>query len=260
MLLEVSDSTIPPPRFLPLAGPLNFRDLGGYLTESGRQVRWRTLFRADGLQYVTPADVDTLRPYALRTVIDLRSRGEIEARGQFPIESYPLALHHLAVIDQTWDLEDSALRELDDIEFIRSRYAIMLDEGAQQFADAFRHLAAPDALPAVFHCAAGKDRTGLLAALLLGSVGVGHDDIVSDYALTALVTRQLFERVAARSPEMAERLRHAPKALFSADPAAMRATLADVDRIHGSISNYLRHIGVEPNTITRLQETLLMPT
>jgi protein-tyrosine phosphatase len=253
----VTDPIIEQPRFLPLVGPVNFRDLGGYRSASGRHTRWRTLFRADGLQYVTPDDVITLRPYALQTVIDLRSQGEIELRGQFPVDAYPVTLHHLAVTDETWNHSDPSLHDMDTVTYIRTSYASMLERAAPQFAEAFAHLAAPDALPAVFHCAAGKDRTGLLAALLLGSLGVANEDIITDYALSALVVKQMFDRVSARSPEAAEQVRNAPKAIFTADPLAMEATLADLDHKHGSISNYLQHIGVPLEALTRLRTSLL---
>ena len=82
-----SPTTSIPSRSVTLTGVFNFRDLGGYTTADGRTTRWRTLFRADGLDRLTPADVEVLRPYGLRTVVDLRMAHELEERGRFPIDA-----------------------------------------------------------------------------------------------------------------------------------------------------------------------------
>jgi protein-tyrosine phosphatase len=246
-----------PQRVLPLDGPLNFRDMGGYRSVDGRQTRWHTLFRADGLQQLTADDLLVLRPYELNTVIDLRTEPEIEARGQFPVDQYPVTFHNLSVVDKTWDRDDAQLRNLPAVEFLHRAYTRMLADGAARFAQGFRLLAEPDALPAVFHCAAGKDRTGLLAALLLSALGIEREQIISDYALTGQFMDQFIERVSARSPEIAEQVRNGPKAFFSADPDAMRRTLDDLDRSHGSVANFVNDIGVEADVMDRLRQTLL---
>ena len=110
-----------------------------------------------------------LRPYGLRTVVDLRMAHELEEKGRFPVDTYPVTFHHLSVMDKTWDREAAAREDLPAADFLHARYTEMLDEAGPRYADALRLLAAPDALPAVFHCAAGKDRTGLLAMLVLGA-------------------------------------------------------------------------------------------
>ena len=246
-------------RILPLTGPINFRDMGGYRTATSQQTKWRTLFRADGLQTLTGEDLDLLRPLALRTVLDLRTAPELEMRGQFPVADYPVSFHHVSIIDKTWDYNDPALLELGVVDFLHTAYTDMLVEGASGFVEAFDVLAAPDALPAVFHCAAGKDRTGILAALLLGAIGVENEAIVTDYAITGQFMDAFRVRVMARSPEMAEKVRNSPAAFFAADPEAMRRVLADIDRDHGSIPNFIRTLGVPESTLTHLRQTLLKP-
>ena len=246
-----------PERVLALDGPLNFRDLGGYLTASGRTTRWHTLFRADGLQQLTADDLVVLGPYALKTVIDLRTEAEIADRGRFPVADYPVRFHNVSVVDQTWDKAEMERQDLPAIEFLHGAYTVMLAQGSSRFAQGFRLLAEPEALPGVFHCAAGKDRTGLFAALLLGTLGVEREQIVSDYALTGQFMELFRQRVIARNPDIANQLSAAPPAFFSADPEAMRRTLADIDRDHGSIGNYVRSIGVEADVVARLTQQLL---
>ena len=246
-----------PERLVALEAVHNFRDLGGYATADGRTTRWRTLFRADGLYRLTPGDMAILEPLGLRTVIDLRSAPELEERGRFPVDVRPVVFHHLPVIDSTWAQGDRPEDELDE-DFLVWAYQEMLTIGAPRFAKAFEALAEPDALPAVFHCAAGKDRTGILAALLLGSLGVSHDDIVDDYALTVESMVRFREWAAREWPEWLERMASMPKAFTSALPQAMRQILDDLCAEHGTIRNYVRSIGVSDDTLAILESTLLV--
>ncbi len=220
-------------------------------------MRWRTLFRADGLGRLTADDLETLRPIALKTVVDLRSAREIDERGRFPFESYPVAFHHLPVIDTTWDRELARSEDLPATEFLHRAYTAMLAEGAPRFAAVFRVLADADALPAVFHCAAGKDRTGLLAALVLGALGVAAHDIVADYALTQATMERFLERVRAES-NGASLIDAVPQTFFAAEPAAMTRVLDDLERSHGSVRGYVQAIGVEPDVLNRLEDLLLV--
>jgi protein-tyrosine phosphatase len=246
-----------PNRNVELDGVFNFRDLGGYPTEDGRSLRWRTLFRADGLGRLTAADLETLRPIALKTVVDLRRASELDERGRFPFESYPVAFHHLPVIDTTWDRELARSENLPATEFLHRAYTAMLAEGAPRFAAAFRVLADADALPAVFHCAAGKDRTGLLAALVLGALGVAADDIVDDYALTQATMERFLARVRSER-DGAALIDSVPQTFFAAEPAAMTRVLDDLERDHGSVRGYVEAIGVESDVMTRLEDLLLV--
>ena len=251
-------TTTAPPRNLTLTGVHNFRDLGGYTTEDGRMVRWRTLFRADGLGRLTIEDLDVLRPIGLRSVLDLRTRQEIDERGRFPFEDYPVSFHHLSVMDQTWDQEAAMRDNLPATEFLHMTYTSMLLDGAARFAAAFDVLAAADALPAVFHCAAGKDRTGLLAALVLGALGVEHSVIVADYALTQAAMEQILARFSEDSAEQAQAIAVAPASFHTADPAAMSLVLGDMQHGYGSVRNYVRSIGVGDDVLERLDEQLLI--
>jgi protein-tyrosine phosphatase len=245
-----------PARLVALEAVHNFRDLGGYSTAAGRRTLWRTLFRADGLYRLTPADVVALEPLGLRTVIDLRSAPELNERGRFPVDAHPVVFHHLPIIDATWATADRPDYDRDE-DFLIWAYNEMLTIGAPRFAAAFEVLAQPGALPAVFHCAAGKDRTGLLAALLLGSLGVSHDDIVIDYTLTVEgMTR--FRAWAAREwPEWFERMAAMPPAFTAALPEAMRHILEELCAQHGTIRNYVRSIGVSEATLATLESVLL---
>lgn len=245
-----------PERHLPLTGVANFRDLGGYPVADGRTTRWRTMFRADGLGQLTADDVTILRDLELRTVLDLRTPVELDERGRYPVESHPVRFHHVSLIDRTWDVEQARAEDLPPAEFLHRQYTAMLAESGDRFAAALTLLADRDAVPAVFHCAAGKDRTGLLAMLVLGSLGVDRATIVADYALTAVAMSAILER-AADDPDKAARLAEVPRTFFSAEPDGMDRTVADLERDHGSIRDYVRWIGVDDEAVEHLEHLLL---
>jgi len=252
----IAELAFEPVRLVALEAVHNFRDLGGYATADGRTTLWRTLYRADGLYRLTPADVTALEPLGLRTVIDLRSGPELDERGRFPVDAHPVAFHHLPIVDKTWALLDAPEYDRDE-DFLIWAYRDMLALGAPNFAAAFAVLAEPGALPAVFHCAAGKDRTGLLAALLLGSLGVSHDDIVADYALTVEGMARFREWAAREWPEAVERMASVPPAYTAALPESMRHIIDELCTEHGSIRNYVRSIGVADATLDTLESVLL---
>jgi protein-tyrosine phosphatase len=247
-------TTTSPTRHVALDGVTNFRDLGGYPARDGHTTRWRTLFRADGLGQLTDADLERLRPLELKTVVDLRTQSELDERGRFPVDAHPVAFHHLSLIDTTWDLEEARRQDLPAPDFLHQAYSTMLADAGDRFARAITILADADAVPAVFHCHAGKDRTGLLAALVLGALGVATSVIVEDYALTKISMDQVLARADA---DEAARLADAPVTFFSADPLGMERVLHDIERDHTTVRDYVRWLGVDDDALARLDAHLL---
>ena len=259
-------SALETPRILALEAAHNFRDLGGYPTTDGRATRWRTLFRADGLHRLTAADLGVMEEIGLRTVIDLRTADELVERGRFPLDAHPVGYHHVSLMDVVWD-PGQAPAETSGAPvatFLLQRYIEMLDGAGARIGDIFAILADPDALPAVFHCAAGKDRTGILAALLLSSVGVADDDVVADYALTGeAVPRMLaaWKAAAAANPPTAgvAPATPTPAAFLAAEPDAMAGLLTLIREVHGSTRDYVRTLGVSDGVLADLKAALLEP-
>ncbi len=243
-----------PVRRLPLAGCVNFRDLGGYPTQDGRQVRWRRLFRADGLARLHEADLALLDELGLATVIDLRTVGELEGRGSFPHDVVPVGYHHLPLTDVLPPPED--LHRYGEPDFVTARYRQMFDEGSESIATAVRVLASPDALPAVFHCSAGKDRTGVVAALVLGFLGVPREVIVEDYALSAEAMEALLERIKEEFAETADEVERYRPAVITVSPATMDAFLDSVQDDHGTFDELAAVLDVT-DAVARLRELLL---
>ncbi|HEX9258122.1 MAG TPA: tyrosine-protein phosphatase, partial [Acidimicrobiales bacterium] len=223
---------------------------------------WRTLYRADGIyrlswNHVDVADdLEVVRSLDLRTVVDLRTDRELEERGRFPADELGVRWHHISVMDLTWDRDDPRLAgSISD--FLTAQYLEMLDHAVERFARALRVLALPGALPGLFHCAAGKDRTGLLAALILGALGVPDDVVTADYALTADAMDRMRAWAEIVSPEWAASFRDQPAAHMAAVPEAMAGVLRALRAEHGTIRDYVRAIGVPESALLDLEAALL---
>lgn len=250
------DPVADPRRLVVLDAVHNFRDLGGYPARDGLTTRWGRLFRADGLHRLTPADIELVRGLGLHTVIDLRTQAEIDTHGRFPHEHIPVRYDHLSVVDTTWNMVERPAET--EHEFLVWAYTDMLEQGAPRFARALNALAVPGALPAVFHCAAGKDRTGLLAALLLGALEVPRSIVLADYALTAAGMDRMRAWAEREYPEMSEQMAETPSQFMAALPDALGEVLDEVARQFGSIAAYLQAIGVGNATLDRLADELLV--
>ena len=172
-------------RVLPFAGIVNFRDLGGYPTADGRRVRWEQLYRSARWTTATPEDAAALAKLDIDTVIDFRGEAKREQHPEhippgmrrvvhLPIEPVdPLFADGLASVPRSGDAEASRA-------LMRAFYAEMVTEHTDRFHAFFAALVEAQG-PVVFHCSAGKDRTGLAAALLLTALGVGTEDVYADY-------------------------------------------------------------------------------
>lgn len=244
------------PRRITLERAFNFRDLGGYAAADGRTVRWGLLYRADGIHRIEGADLARVSALGIRTVLDLRTRGELDHHGRVPTESFDAVYHHLPLIEQVWE-RDLPVAELDAVDFLAGRYFDMLRLGSTSIVTALNTVATADRLPLVFHCSAGKDRTGVLAAILLSVLGVSDDDIASDYALSRAAMRELAEWVRTERPESYETMAAQPPAFLDAPPLAMRRFLALARSQYGSLTEYVAGSGVGTDAIESLRATLL---
>lgn len=244
-------------RLVPLEGTFNFRDLGGYPTDYGRETRWGRLFRSDALQEMTPSDNAYLRGLGLTTVVDLRDPDEADRVGVWPSSVDGIRYHNLPVIPPRADVDPhGASRNREDR---ANRYLWYLEPGtgAPAITRAIQLIADADSVPLVFHCAAGKDRTGIVAALALSAVGVTREAIVADYAATTPAMEAILERLRAhpvyRAGIDATRTRdHWP------DAEVMEQFLDGLEQRYGGAEAWLlRSAGMAPETIDRLRSVLV---
>lgn len=258
----------PRPRVLSLEGGCNFRDLGGYRTTDGRQVRWGQVFRSGMMAHFTPGDAATVQGLGIRVVVDLR---RAEERSKEPTR-WPFS--DVRVLHEDHPLDTTTLGGLIDgqqhtLESARARivglYRNMPAWLDSRMRTLFANLDGVDA-PLLFHCSAGKDRTGFAAALLLEILGVPRETILEDYVLTnTAVDLQAFlvEHHAAggltddRHPlmSMAPDVR---RMMVAADADYLEAALDVLRREHGSAVGYVsRTLGLGDAAIERLRRRLL---
>jgi protein-tyrosine phosphatase len=240
----------------------NFRDLGGWQTSDGRTLRWRTLYRADTLHRIEGPDLEVLGGLGLRTVIDLRNAQELENHGRLKHDLVDLTVHHLGMVDEVGSAGTATTTPTfpaDPPPNAGQSYISMAERGQRSIARAIELLAAPGALPGVFHCTAGKDRTGVMAALLLSALGVGDDDIATDYVLTAesRPARQAFLDV--HDPDYASFLNSLPGWVRETKAESVLTMLDHVRAEHGTATAFLLAGGLPQEALDRLASTLLEP-
>jgi len=242
-----------PARRIELGGCFNFRDIGGYTTADGRIVRWRRLFRSDALHRLSEDDLDLLRPFGISSIIDLRTDRELDEAELGLLHAEPGAIHlrapFIAQVEINLDSHAATPPDLADL------YANMLTYARPAIATVFTHLAAPSSYPAIVHCAAGKDRTGMTIALILRTLGVSDKDIVADYALTEGFLASWVEVARAAGQTVAFNQVH-PNLLRS-QAITMRTTLAAIDAEFGSTAAFLNACGISPTTIDGVRANLV---
>lgn len=229
----------------------NFRGLGGYRTTEGATVARGVLYRADSLGKLEGADWDRFLGLGIRTVIDLRYPWEIEAKGRIP-EPERFTYANLSIEHRPYDQAEID-PDLDPWRFLADRFAEVAEDGVEEIRAAIE-LIAEGPGPAVFHCTSGKDRTGLIAALVLTLLGVDEQQVLDDFALTELATARLTADWHAANPGRTMRW----PAYGRAPAKILRLTLADLTTLHGSVEAYLAHrVGITPATTTALRARLL---
>jgi protein-tyrosine phosphatase len=237
-------------RALRLAGADNVRDLGGLPTTDGRVTRRGRVFRGELLPSLLEEDVQILiRRVGLRSVVDLRTRGEVRHEPGRWLE------HEVAWINAPFRLGEFGPVPAPGADYVAG-YMGFLSGGPASILLAARTLMDPAAQPALFHCAAGKDRTGVLCGLLLDVLGVRRAAIADDYAMTAAGLPRVFGRLVEIEPYR--------QTLAGADPAdhepyaaTMLGFLEAVDRRYGGAEAWLLEHGLEPEVIEGFRSAML---
>ncbi|MGW0596278.1 tyrosine-protein phosphatase [Streptomyces sp. NPDC002776] len=235
----------------------NFRDLGGYPAADGRRVRPSRLYRADSLSKLAEATPDwsRFRSLGIRTVIDLRHPWEIESRGRVPHHD-GLAYHNLSIEHRPYD-QPALAADVDPGPYLAERYLEVAQDGTEEIRRALELVAdaAEADQPLVFHCASGKDRTGLLAALVLGLLGVDDHTVIEDFSLTELAAPALLAEWRARNDG------RTPTWLGygRAPESVMRLFLASLTTHYGSLEDYVtKALSLDAQALTHTLRTALL--
>jgi protein-tyrosine phosphatase len=252
-------ATVAAERRVGLNGPVNFRDLGGYKSTDGRRVRWGRLFRSDAL-VLDDQDRQDLVGLGIRTVYDLRSDVERAATpNRLPDEAPPGVVALPLVSEKPEANPLAAIDSTDGEDFLAHLYRHILEHSAANFGAVLTGLSEADHLPAVFHCAAGKDRTGMVAAVVLSILGVPLDDILDDYELTSRY--RTTEHVQASMRRLEEHQNLPPEVIagmLRAPRWAMHRALTDVAQRNGGFDGYVTGpAGAPAGVPDRLRQLLL---
>jgi protein-tyrosine phosphatase len=247
-------------RRVPLEGTFNVRDIGGYATLDGRRTAWRVLLRGDALHRVDDEGRELLRDYGIRTSLDLREDDERSTapdrlHDEVVLVSIPLFTYSPPEPEDfaVGTIDRGALTNLAD-----AYRALVLQRGTVLVA-AIRELLRPGALPAVVHCTAGKDRTGVLIALMLSSIGVADEVIAADYAATSLfLTEEFLEAAATRSLAAGYDTARL-KAMLGCEPELILDVLEEIRHTYGGVTAFLSQHGMTGEELARLRGLLLEP-
>ena len=240
-------------------GLLNVRDLGGHPTEDGGETTYDSIIRADSVRQLSDRGWAALVDYGIKTIVDLRADEELEAD---PPAQLPVEVLHIPFFEtdtEEWkeveaELEEAARAAPNVAAATEAVYLIFLDHFGRNVAAAIRAVANAPEGGVVIHCAGGKDRTGLVTALLLHLAGVGIDEIAGDYALSEERLRPRHEQwfAEAESDEELERLKR-----VSQTPAeSIEGVFVELERRYGSVEGYLRQAGLTEDELDRARARL----
>lgn len=244
MTLTITD------RELRLEIAYNVRHIGGYRTAEGRTTS-AVAIRSAGLHRLTRAGLESLADSGVTTIVDLRSRVERER----DVTPDPAAVGITHVFAPVFEQDQSPVGLAPEFPGFATVYRRMLETGRNAYRTLFETLAEEDGR-VLFHCAAGKDRTGVAAALMLGLAGVPDETIIHDYAVSSELLAPMFSEML---PKMAERgvdEAHG-RALMASNPEDMQSTLAHIDELYGSPAGYLESIGVSTLVISAARARLV---
>jgi protein-tyrosine phosphatase len=237
-----------PQRRIILEGCYNLRDTGGYATADGRTTRWGVLLRADGLHRLPKTSQERLLAHPIRTIIDLRRPHELEESPNVFASSGEVDYLNISLVE-----DPSEARTLPSLEELYKR---MLDNSQPQIKQLFETLSTPGRFPVLIHCTAGKDRTGLVVALLLALANVPDETIAADYALSAEYLSPLFVELRHKIKQTGQDLAQFEK-LLASRPEMMLETLDYLNHRYGGARQYLSELGLNENLLAFLQNSLV---
>ena len=249
---------IPPQRAGILEGAANFRDLGGYLSEDGKSIVWGKIYRSQTLAQLSDSDVIKIKELGVRTVIDFRDDEEVlKDPSRLPegvnIVHLPIGVGKNDTLQIMQKLMAGTLDSIQCVNFMQIANRRFVTEFAPEYKAFFDILLQPESYPIIFHCTAGKDRTGFAAAMLLSALDVNWDTVMDDYLLT-----NQYLKPQSIMPQIPEQALPALRQMWGVQPSYLNAAKEEIKEVYGSIDNYLeRELNVGNVEKNKLKEYLL---
>lgn len=242
---------------LRIDGLVNVRDLGGIRTADGRVVRTRQVIRGDNPKNLTEqGQADFSDIVAPAVIVDLRIQLEVHREG-YTVLHDPVRIVNLPMLPQSGVNQEQIDAGMADN--LVEDYMRQIDVNAAAVIDALRLIADPANRPVFVHCTAGKDRTGIVIAMLLALLGVDDEVIVADYHVTTKNMAPVVERIRSAPVFKENGLAYAPDWIFASDPETMRDFLARMRATYGDAEQWALGRGLTVQEIDRLRQTLLDP-
>jgi len=227
-------------RILPLEGAYNVRDMGGYTAAGNKTVKWRKVFRSGDLNHLTKADLAYFAQIPVKTYIDFRDSDEIHTA---PDKIPSSLLHHFYLPVETGNIfnyQQIKPEQVSSLLIEGNKYFVMHNQ--QQYCEFFQILMKEENTPLLFHCSAGKDRTGLGAALFLSALGVSRELIYQDYLLTNECLKDKYDVLIKSVPLLAP--------VLEARLEYIQAAFDVIDSEYGDAESYLTHyLGADLETM-----------
>lgn len=257
-------------RLLNLSSTINTRDLGGYTTTDKRRVKWGMLFRSDRLSDTTKEDREKIKALHLATVTDFRSVAERDSHPnrlpeQSPAIRYrllPMADPAINVVELGGKVYSGKLTNAELLHIVQIREGVDSTEFQARWSGWLKSLAEPQALPQLFHCTAGKDRTGTGAALLLLTLGVPKEQVIEDFLLSNHYLSARIDQSAQAIQALSEETldENHLRSLVGVSPNTLPMAFKEMEEKYGSIDNYIETgLRIDPLTRRKLQSLLLEP-
>ncbi|MCH2173435.1 tyrosine-protein phosphatase [Myxococcota bacterium] len=256
-------------RHVDLEGAANFRDLGGYATVDGREVKWGMFYRSDNLHGLTDGDLRRIGDLGIRLVCDFRSPEEKAKEPDRLPETDPPQVAELEIWDPAMSGQDLRGRiESGDLEGLDLREVMIqanrsfVTKFTPLYAEMFEWIRRPENLPAVVHCTAGKDRAGFASALILRVLGVPLETVYEDFLLTNVYTADKIDRMVwlARAATFFRMEEDQLRAVMGVERSYLEAAFEEIDKQYGSFDTYRREmLGIDDVQLAAFRKMALSP-
>ena len=251
-----------PDRYISLDGSYNIRDIGGYTNSNGQQTKWNRFYRSGTMHKLTSKSQSKILQFGIRTIIDLRKDKETKSHPNVFTNSSELEFRHIDMIVNADSPEANAPSEpaailLEGSERIVSSYIAILENSKSQIRDILTLISDPTALPLLYHCQGGKDRTGLVSEMILATAGISSNVIADDYGLSAHYLLDRYFNEFAKPDESPANFTWKNYQEKYCPPQAMLLILEYMHSKYGSVAGYINSTGITDSQIKQIKNNIL---
>ena len=261
--IKAKDTLFLSEREIDMENTVNFRDLGGIPTTDGKHTKWGMLYRSGDLPEITDNDMDYIQELGIKTILDLRSQGEIDEKpDMYPQETQWVHLPIGNMENQDTKEMLKKLKEADPETFdgdkMMKEFSIQFVNNPDNFKKLFQYILNTKDVPLLFHCTAGKDRTGFSSAFILYALGVDEETILNEYALSNFFRYEYNESMTQKATTFYGIDQRILRALMGVKKSYLETGFNEIRAKYGSVDNYLsKELGVDSLAKVKLRHIYL---